>query len=91
MRNVLVTGGSRGLGLGIVRALVADGYRVIALARKTSDQLDTAIAEAEKTRPGSLHFAACDLGEIEKLPELVRTLHKQFGPLYGSAPTVRSA
>src|SRR2546429_3739044 len=32
MRNVLVTGGSRGLGLGIVRRLAAAGYRAIAVA-----------------------------------------------------------
>jgi len=33
MRNVIVTGGSRGLGLGLARRLAAAGYRVIALAR----------------------------------------------------------
>jgi 3-oxoacyl-[acyl-carrier protein] reductase len=45
MRNVLVTGGSRGLGFGIARELVAGGFRVIALARKPGDQLAAAIAE----------------------------------------------
>ena len=34
MRNVLVTGGSRGLGLGIAKALAATDFRVIAVARK---------------------------------------------------------
>src|SRR6267142_728380 len=32
-KNVVVTGGSRGLGLGLVEALVADGARVTAVAR----------------------------------------------------------
>ena len=32
-RRVLVTGGSRGLGLGITEALVAQGARVTVLAR----------------------------------------------------------
>jgi NAD(P)-dependent dehydrogenase (short-subunit alcohol dehydrogenase family) len=35
MRNVLVTGGSRGLGLAISLELADSGYRVIALARRT--------------------------------------------------------
>jgi 3-oxoacyl-[acyl-carrier protein] reductase len=83
MRNVLVTGGSRGLGLGIVRRLAQSGYRAIAIARKMNDQLSSAIEDAERIGPGSLEFARCDLAEIEKLPELVKTLRKQHGPIYG--------
>ena len=83
MRNVLVTGGSRGLGLGIVRRLAQSGYRAIAVARKMSDQLSSAIEDTERSGLGSLEFARCDLAEIEKLPELVKTLRKQHGPIYG--------
>ena len=32
MQNVIVTGGSRGLGLAMARTLAAGGYRIIALA-----------------------------------------------------------
>ncbi len=39
MRNVIVTGGSRGLGLGIARRLVCEGYRVIAVARRETSQV----------------------------------------------------
>jgi 3-oxoacyl-[acyl-carrier protein] reductase len=83
MRNVLVTGGSRGLGLGIARRLAESGYCAIAVARKMSDQLKSAIEEAESTRPGSLQFVRFDLSEIEKIPQLVKTLRKEFGPIYG--------
>jgi 3-oxoacyl-[acyl-carrier protein] reductase len=83
MRNVLVTGGSRGLGLGIARRLSDAGYRAITVARKMTNQLASAIEEAERTRPESLHFMPCDLAEIEKIPDLVKTLRKQFGPIYG--------
>ncbi len=83
MRNVIVTGGSRGLGLGIARRLAASGYHAIAIARKESAQLTSAIQEAEREHPGSFHFVPCDLAEIECLSALVKTLRKSFGPIYG--------
>ena len=46
MHNVLVTGGSRGIGLSIARRLVAAGYHVIAVARRESEELQNAIEEA---------------------------------------------
>jgi 3-oxoacyl-[acyl-carrier protein] reductase len=83
MRNVIVTGGSRGLGLGIARKLAASGYAVIAIARKKTEQVSAAITAAEKAKTGALHFVPFDLGAIEKIPDLVRGLRKQFGPIYG--------
>lgn len=83
MRNVLVTGGSRGLGLGIAQRLAASGYRVLAVSRKTSDQLGAAIKDVDRVQAGSLHFVPCDLAEVEKIPDLVKTLRKEHGPIYG--------
>jgi 3-oxoacyl-[acyl-carrier protein] reductase len=83
MRNVVVTGGSRGLGLGIVRRLAAAGYSAIAIARKESDPLTSAIEEAGGAGRGALHFVPFDLAEIEKIPDLVKSLRKDFGPIYG--------
>jgi 3-oxoacyl-[acyl-carrier protein] reductase len=83
MRNVIVTGGSRGLGLGIGRQLSASGYRVIALARKETDALTSAIEESERANPGSFHFFPFDLANIEEISQLVKKLRKQFGPIYG--------
>jgi 3-oxoacyl-[acyl-carrier protein] reductase len=82
-RTVLITGASRGLGLGIARKLTASGYNVIAVARKDNKDLNAAIAEAKRAKMGALHFVAFDLGEIAKIPELVRDLRKKFGPLFG--------
>lgn len=83
MHNVIVTGGSRGLGLGIARKLSATGYRVIAIARKESGELITAMQEAEVANPGSFHFVPFDLANIEDIADLVRTLRKDFGSIYG--------
>jgi 3-oxoacyl-[acyl-carrier protein] reductase len=87
LRTVLVTGGSRGLGLGIARKLAAAGYRVIAVARKPTKELTAAIAQAKtqakRGKSGALHFAAFDLGNIDEIPALVRNLRREFGPLFG--------
>ena len=83
MRNVVVTGGSRGLGLGIVRRLAAAGYSALAIARKKSDPLTSAIEEAGGAGRGAVHFVPFDLAEIDKIPDLVKSLRKDFGPIYG--------
>lgn len=83
MHNVIVTGGSRGLGLGIARKLSAAGYRVIAIARKPNDELNAAMQEAELANPGSFHFVPFDLANIEGISDLVRGLRKDFGAIYG--------
>jgi 3-oxoacyl-[acyl-carrier protein] reductase len=83
MRKVIVTGGSRGLGLGIVRRLVCEGYCAIAVARQMNDQLAAAIDHAGQSRRGSLQFLPFDLGEVQEIPNLVKKLRKDFGPIYG--------
>ncbi len=83
MRNVIVTGGSRGLGLGIARTLIRTGYRVVTIARKETDHLKAAIDEAEHLNPGSLRFVSFDLAAIAEIPELVRKLRRDLGPIYG--------
>jgi 3-oxoacyl-[acyl-carrier protein] reductase len=82
-RNVLVTGASRGLGLAIARRLTAAGYQVIAVARSKGKPLTEAVAAVERDGCGPLHFVPFDLGKVEAIPDLVKNLRKEFGPLYG--------
>lgn len=79
MRTIIVTGASRGLGLAIARRLVADGDRVIAVARRESAELAAEIAQSG----GALHFAALDLAQIDAIPDFVLDLKKTFGAPYG--------
>jgi 3-oxoacyl-[acyl-carrier protein] reductase len=78
VRNVIVTGGSRGLGLAITQALSASGYRVIAVARSQTAEL-TASREAAQSGPGAIEFRACDLSDLEQISPLVRALKAEFG------------
>ena len=82
-RSVLVTGGSRGLGLAICQKLTGSGYRVIAVARRKNKDFTTALAQAERANKGALHFVPFDLGKIDEIPGLVHGLRKEFGPLFG--------
>jgi 3-oxoacyl-[acyl-carrier protein] reductase len=82
MDNVIVTGGSRGIGLGIVRRLAKTGRRVMVVARKESPELRAAINETASSGTGSIGFAAYDLAEIGRLAELVKQLRKDPGPIY---------
>ena len=79
MRNVLVTGGSRGIGLAIANRLVGAGYNVIAVARRESEELRAAVRESG----GRLHFRACDLAMIDTISAFAKLLRDEFGAIYG--------
>jgi 3-oxoacyl-[acyl-carrier protein] reductase len=64
-------------------ALAAEGYRVIAVARKMSPELTAAAARATQEGRGTIEFRACDLSDLEALAPLVRTLRTDFCALYG--------
>jgi 3-oxoacyl-[acyl-carrier protein] reductase len=81
VRNVLVTGGSRGLGLGIATRLAMAGDQVIAVARRNSESMAAAICEVDGQGTGKLHFQAFDLNDIAALPGLVKELRGRFGAL----------
>lgn len=83
MLNVLVTGGSRGLGLAITEHLSGAGYRVIAVARKDTEALQSARAKAAAAGAGSIEFRAMDLAEIAALGGFVKSLRAEFGGFYG--------
>lgn len=72
MDNVLVTGASRGLGAAIAERLAADGFHVIAIARKVKE------TTAERISP-----VAFDLADTGAIPDFARSLRQRFGPIYG--------
>jgi 3-oxoacyl-[acyl-carrier protein] reductase len=83
LRNVIVTGASRGLGLAIAEALTASGYRVLAIARSSSAELQALCAAVVQGGRGAVQFYPFDLLESAAMPQLVSRLRKEVGPLYG--------
>src|ERR1700731_4491322 len=82
MRNVIVTGGSRGIGLSIARRLAVAGYNAVAVARRESGELRDVVAEL-KAGTGGLHFRAFDLSETDVIPAFVKGVRDEFGAIYG--------
>ena len=76
-KTVIVTGARRGLGLAIVQQLAKEGYRVIAVARGSSPELD-ALLDGENV----VHeeFDLANLGEIHAW---CSRIGKQYGRIYG--------
>jgi 3-oxoacyl-[acyl-carrier protein] reductase len=83
LRNVIVTGASRGLGLAITAALAASGHRVLAVARSESAQLRAVMAAAAQAGTGEVQFHRFDLLETSAIAAFVSHLRKQAGPLFG--------
>ena len=79
MKTVVVTGVSRGLGLAIAQALLAEGYRVVGLGRGESGAF-TALAE---TYPGQVEYVRGDLTDLHGLADVARHIGKAFAPIYG--------
>ena len=76
-KNIIVTGARRGLGLAIVQRLAADGYRVIAVARSDSPELNVACSG------GDVVFEQYDLSEVGGIHAWVTALIKRHGRIYG--------
>jgi 3-oxoacyl-[acyl-carrier protein] reductase len=71
----LVTGASKGIGLGIAQALANEGARV-ALASRSQDSIDAAARSIDGAR-GFVH----DTSDVAAAPELVRSVHEELGPV----------
>lgn len=80
-KRILVTGGTRGLGLEISRYLVAQGYTVVATGRTVSEPLQALIDDPATA--GRLAFMPLELAETDKLHEFINELKRRHGPLWG--------
>ncbi len=65
----LVTGGARGIGLGISRRLLEDGYRVVANGVRSAEEVEPVIAELEAL--GDVMYVRGDVGDAQARDQLV--------------------
>lgn len=83
MHNVLITGGSRGIGLAIARRLAGAGYHVIVVARHENEELGHAVQDTIRQGRGALRFKPFDLSKVDAIPAFVKELRDEFGAIYG--------
>lgn len=76
-KTVIVTGARRGLGLEICKKLSDDGYKVLAIARSDSPELNSLCEGA------SVYFERFDLLETEEIHSWFVELSKKYGRIYG--------
>ena len=74
-KHAVVTGGARGIGAAVTRALVAHGGRVTMLGR-------SAAAEGDLTGGSHLHYAQADVCEPATLIKAFDSARTSFGPIH---------
>ena len=77
-RVALVTGGTRGIGYGVARALVADGCDVVLCGRRPETDVADALAELRTTGREAVYVRA-DVSDPADRAELVATAKDAFG------------
>jgi len=78
-RLVIVTGAAKGLGLASCCSLLEEGYKVVGIGRKVSEEFKLLAG----THPGSIKFYEFDFINTDKISNLVKMIVKENGRPYG--------
>jgi 3-oxoacyl-[acyl-carrier protein] reductase len=71
----VVSGGSRGLGLSLCKALLAQGYCVATFSRKSTPELEQLIEQNSCT----MYWQSVDIADKPQLSNFLKTVKKTFG------------
>src|SRR5436853_4685702 len=94
-RTALVTGGTRGIGLGIARALARDGWDLALCGMRTESEAAPVLDELRRAG-GIVHYWAADIARQDDRARLVAAVQERCGALHalvnnaGRAPRVRT-
>ncbi len=78
-KNILITGGSRGIGAAIVRAAMEEGANVAFTYLNSEDEAQALAAEMEKCYPEQRCLAKrCDVTNAQEMQDLVKDLLQVF-------------
>jgi 3-oxoacyl-[acyl-carrier protein] reductase len=97
-RVALITGGSRGIGLGIVRCLAAEGYDLVICGVRAEEKVQEILGElrAIGTADADVLYCQADVADREARTRMLAAIKTRFGRLHvlvnnaGVAPKVRA-
>lgn len=79
-KNILVTGANKGLGLAITQRLSEDGFKVIAMARSLTPELEEL---TERELDGDVCYYEMDLNDTGSIAKHISKISGDHGPLWG--------
>ena len=74
-RVAVVSGGSKGLGLSICKALLDEGYCVATFSRRCTAELESVIGQSD----GRLYWQAVDIADEKQMGDFLRRVREKFG------------
>jgi 3-oxoacyl-[acyl-carrier protein] reductase len=77
-KTALVTGGTRGIGLGVAKALAGEGYRLVLCGRRDAEAVADVVSELEQAGVEVLYVQA-DVGDAASRERLVDDACERFG------------
>lgn len=87
-KTIFVAGGSRGIGLGIVEACLAEGARVAITARGAAALAQTHAALADRYGAAAIWSAAGDMTDPAQVEAIMADAEAAMGPLWGAVANV---
>ncbi|NDC87708.1 MAG: 3-ketoacyl-ACP reductase [Bacteroidetes bacterium] len=90
----LITGGTRGIGLGIAQCLAQAGYTIVVTGRRAPAEVEPQLKE-QFDASATVHYVPSDIRDLSAHPALLDAVSKAFGRLdvlvnnAGVAPDVR--
>ncbi len=79
MKVALITGGVRGIGLGISKSLLAEGYELALCGSRDVDQVGEPLDELRKLGGGrKIVYYRCDVGDRDDRLRLVESIRRDF-------------
>lgn len=95
-KTVLVTGGGRGIGFGIVSALARESWNVVFCGRAPKEKYADKLEQLRSNYSGKFEYYSFDVSDTQEAPHLLESILDDFGELNalvnnaGVAPQVRA-